>query len=509
MVFFHSESSSIELNDETKQVNARQVLNRHSKLLDLIGELRQVEAKLNPRLPERNEESWCKFFAWIDSELTSEEQKKLSTKVGVARQTSISQPGCDEFSLVAKVPFKEHDSIFAIDRRIMMSTETAENDVSLYEFIRKDSIASSMKNVVLVLHLLNEFSKGTMSQWWPYLSILPARVLPVFELTKEKLQLLIPSAHLFEALKMIRAISRQYAYFVKRFESVNLPVCKDFTYKYYSWGVSIVCSRNNEIPPINRKASRGGITHALIPVLDMCNHDRFSNQALFEASQTKLFASKDLAIGDEVTINYGARLSGDFYIHNGFVPEEIVFDAVPLTIVLDPQEAHYQVRAKLLKTLNMHTFGKFKLTRNNFENRHKRDPHLTMFLIVYLMNENDLDYISKSDNIVGIADEIYDYVQYKRSAMDSNQIDAQNMNGHRVAQDAIKPNEDKLLALETMKERLAIAVKNYLSRRCSIGLALIDRILNDEKCQIDLNTSQLLKHERSIYESHIINCKAD
>lgn len=485
------------MNDSNETQSARQVLENHSRLLEFLEELKILEADRNPKLPSRDQSSWCKFFNWIDTELEAKTKSdlKISDTVGVLNLSEDKE----EYSLVAKRVIKKGDNIFAIHRKVMLSTETVMGNSSLHDFIKKDVIASSMQNVVLVLHLLNEYSKGENSFWAPYLAILPKKILPVLTFDKANLNSLLASSHLFEALKIIRAIARQYSYFFKRLQKTSLPLIKDFTFEYYCWGVSIVCSRQNEIPSFDRKVCPSPSIHALIPILDMCNHNRTSNQAIFEDNLSLLYASKELNVNEEITINYGCRSSGEFYIHNGFVPEDVPFDVLPITISLNRNALLFEAKSALLKTLNMPFYGRFRLTLNDYENRHRRDPHLTMFLIVYFLTEDELELITKSDNPISIADEVYEYVQYN---------DATN---NKSAKEGIKsrkiPDSLDKSKVKEMKERLSVCIKDYLSKRASIGIALINRTLAERK-SLDLATSTLLRHEKSIYESYLINCRA-
>uniref|UniRef100_A0A6G1SGA0 protein-histidine N-methyltransferase n=1 Tax=Aceria tosichella TaxID=561515 RepID=A0A6G1SGA0_9ACAR len=546
------ESSSITLNDPTSQLSARQAIENHSRLFDLIAELRDVECKLNPTLPTRDEESWSQFIKWFsDKELEvacnvkddgkSGEGGRLFDKVGIKLQmgTRAMNHYTDEYSLLAKVPFKKGDKVFEIDRRLMLTTETALKDSDLYDFVRKDSIASGMQNVVLVLHLLNEYSKREQSQWWPYLSILPSKILPVLYMNKEQItNYLIASAHLHTALKMLRAITRQYAYFYKRLQSTKLPLRHNFTFLFYAWGVSMVCSRQNEIPHSRHRYSNknhhdhkddepcSSSVHALIPVLDMCNHNRYSNQATFENDTSCLLAASDLLHNEEITINYGCRSSGDFYIHNGFVPDDVPFDMVGFTIALNQkQDPLFEQKAKILKTLNMPmTFGEFTLRSNDYENRHRRDPHLTMFLIVNFLQENEINYMLASENPVAVADEIYDYVQYESCNLSKRNQDETiqeetTVNHDNVAKSeiaaangAVNGREDRG-PVDEMKKRILGCIREYLSRRASISIALLDRTLKslEERSkdsefdeEIRLSTMKLLQHERKIYESHVL-----
>lgn len=497
------------LNDAANQTSPRQAIDNHARLFDLLDELKAIEADCDPSLPVRDDVGWNRFFDWISAELKQSDLSDLFDRIGVAA----IEPGSSDYGLIAKQPINAGESIFSINRKLMLSTETVANDLDLHDFILNDAIGSSMQNVVLVLHLLNEHSKGEKSYWWPYLSVLPDKLLPVLSMTREQLNNgLIYSAHVFEALKMLRAISRQYSYFYSCLQTTNLPLKRNLTFKYYCWGVSIVCSRQNEIPSKDRRSHNSlPVVHALIPLLDMCNHDRSSNQATFEDDCSKLAAQFDLDVDDEITINYGCRTSGEFYIHNGFVPEEEVpHDVLPLCLSLNNQERLYALRAKMLKTLNMPTQGRFKLIMNDYANRHKRDPHLTMFLIVISMTNEELEFMMDADNSVGVADEIYDYVHHKAPqeqatgvAPELTDADIDELIGIQDERSQEPQGaQDEGTNIESMKRRLYKSCREYLSRRASISIALIDRALESSD-QLDEQLIRLLEHEKLIYESHL------
>lgn len=487
------ESSKPTLNYGAKLPSARQALEDHTNLLDLIKELEKEESESNPKLPRRDDGKWANFFEWINTEL-SEEHGNVDTNdlVGVAKVSRKSSDSCNdddqECALVTKKPFKKGETICLINRRVMLSTETVIEDEDLRDFIQNDTLASGMRNVILALHLLNEYSKGDKSYWRHYLAILPNKILPVLRLDKETFKFLLASSHIFDALKMVRSIARQYAYFYKLLLETNLPIKNDFTYQYYCWGVSTVCSRQNELPSLGARPSLP--ISALIPIMDMCNHDRKSNQALFDTNHSKLIATKDLNFDDEITINYGScRSSGEFYIHNGFVPDEVPLDVVPIALALNDNESLKTLKTKLLKILNMPPYGRFRLVRNDYENRHKRDPHLTMFLIVYLMTKDETELVMDSENPVGLADKLYEYVQYAIDVSQGNNDDTQ---------------DDEMSAIVELQKRLSNGVEEYLAKRATIIIALIDRTLEDTKLK-DKDIIMLLKHEKSLNETYLMN----
>lgn len=461
-----------------------------------MDELRIVESSIDPSLPTRDTQSWSEFLIWVNHRLSQKDDKskesvQLITKLGIESVQTKDVMRQRDYSLVAKVAFAKGDMIFKINRDCMLTTESALEQDDLGNFIRNDTIASAMQNIALVLHVLNEHTKKESSPWYQYLNIMPDKVLPVLIMSKEDWKQMLPSAHIYDALKMLRSIARQYSYFYKRLQSTNLPLRRTLTFRYYSWGVSIVCSRQNEIPCTDRQWSPGPVINALIPILDMCNHDHDSNQPIFEDNHSILFAPKPIGEGDEIKINYGNRTSGEFFIHNGFVPDFVRNDMIPINLSLNQQDSLYAKRNRLLKTLNMPSFGRFKLVENTNKMRNRRDPHLTMFLIVYLLPEDDLDMILDSDNPVGLADDLYEHVQY------ANHDNSLQENLTQTETKASNPDAAKLLEIG---RRVSELIEQYSSKRASIGVALINRSLESKQLNTDL--MKLLENEKNIYSSY-------
>lgn len=70
-----------------------------------------------------------------------------------------------------------------------------------------------MDNVALALMLICELLKGEQSRWHPYLAVLPETFSTPLFYTEEEMEWLRPSPTFEDALKMYRAIARQFAYF--------------------------------------------------------------------------------------------------------------------------------------------------------------------------------------------------------------------------------------------------------------------------------------------------------
>lgn len=140
-----------------------------------------------------------------------------------------------DLGLKANTDISQDSLIIAIPRKLMLTVEEAKNS-SLGPLIERELILKTMPNVALAIFLLLEKSKKD-SFWKPYLDILPNTYSTVLYFTPDELRELQSSPTLELALKQIKSITRQYAYFRKLFRSSSDPVCKlfrkIFTYNQY------------------------------------------------------------------------------------------------------------------------------------------------------------------------------------------------------------------------------------------------------------------------------------
>ncbi|RZC41308.1 hypothetical protein BDFB_001143 [Asbolus verrucosus] len=140
-----------------------------------------------------------------------------------------------ELGIRADVDIPQSSLVIAVPRKLMMSMEDAHQSV-MKELMEKDKILGTMPNVTLAVFLLVEKFKGD-SFWKPYIDILPKAYTTVLYFSVEELEELKGSPTLEIALRQIKSISRQYAYFHKLFATSNDPVStlmRDrFTYNEY------------------------------------------------------------------------------------------------------------------------------------------------------------------------------------------------------------------------------------------------------------------------------------
>ncbi|ETN80344.1 hypothetical protein NECAME_09238 [Necator americanus] len=240
-----------------------------------------------------------------------------------------------------------------------------------------------MANVGLALFICAQRVRSD-SKWTAYLNVLPSSyTTPLFyteeELKAGHLQYLKPSPVFDEALLFYRTVARQFAYFLlmigrndlydkasRREKAGTQPpplyyspfTVDNFTFSLYRWSVGTVTTRINLIPGEMGRAKDGTMqmVPALIPVLDMANHELIlGSEDLGEAVSysteddcAEILATKNVASGEWVSMFYGRRTAAEHLLHNGFVPiGENPFDSYKLKISLGRSDKNFKEKQKL------------------------------------------------------------------------------------------------------------------------------------------------------------------
>lgn len=125
--------------------------------------------------------------------------------------------------------------VISVPRPLMLTVEVASR-TDFNHLLEKDQILNNMPNVALAMYLLYIKFKND-SFWKAYLDILPKSYSTVLYFPPEDLEELKGSPTLEIALKQIKSIARQYAYFFKLFHTSDDRICKlmrkHFTYAEY------------------------------------------------------------------------------------------------------------------------------------------------------------------------------------------------------------------------------------------------------------------------------------
>ncbi|XP_064622974.1 actin-histidine N-methyltransferase-like isoform X2 [Lineus longissimus] len=328
------------------------------------------------------------FMAWIGNNVTSDSVK-------IRRFGN----GGDGLQATRDLPCQ---SLFlTIPRKVMMTTESAQLS-SLGALIPQDNILKVMPNVVLALHVLCEQANPD-SFWLPYIKILPNTFSTPLYFSPEELQLLKGSQAFYEALSQYKNIARQYAYFHKLFQSnptaKMLPIHTNFCYDDYRRAVSVVMTRQNQIPSCEDHQ----MINALIPLWDMCNHSngQFTTDFSLEKDCSECYALQDYKEGDQIYIFYGNRSNSEFLIHSGFVYPDNEHDRLPLKLGIAKSDQLFLLKSAILNKCGIPVSHTFDLVTG--PNPVKKE--LLIFLRILCMKEDDLK-LCEDKNAIDLVEDL-------------------------------------------------------------------------------------------------------
>ncbi|CAJ0599177.1 unnamed protein product [Cylicocyclus nassatus] len=307
------------------------------------------------------------FLAWAD-------------QVGIKRYgVTIANCGdVDGLGLLAEKAIHKKQRCVTVPRHAMISTDLAKKSSVLKKLFERDVIVQNMANVGLALFICAQRVKPD-SKWTPYLNVLPSAYTTPLFYTEEELKYLKPSPVFEEALLFYRTVARQFAYYLlmigrnevydkqsRREKAGTQPpllyyspfTVDNFTFSLYRWAVGTVTTRINLIPSQIENAKDGSVAMvpALIPVLDMANHELVTGyedlgDAVSYSTEddcAEVLATKDISPGEWVSMFYGRRTAADHLLHNGFVPiGENPYDSYKLKISLGHADKNFKEKQKL------------------------------------------------------------------------------------------------------------------------------------------------------------------
>ncbi|CAG9861295.1 unnamed protein product [Phyllotreta striolata] len=297
--------------------------------------------------------------------------------------------------------------VISVPRNLFLTVEAAKK-TELKRLFDKDQMLRNMHNVALAMFLIFERFKSD-SFWRPYINMLPSSYTTVLYFTVDELLELKGSPTFETALKQIKSIARQYAYFHKLFHTSDDPVCvfmrEKFTYDVYRWAVSTVMTRQNTIPSEDGETTM----NALIPLWDICNHTngQITTDYNPEKKRCECLALKQYQPGEQFFIFYGARTNADLFIHNGFVYEDNIYDGYWMKLGISKSDPLQEKRTELLNKLQINPTGSFFLKKAPLH----MDGALLAFVRIFNMNEEQLRHWLDSDRS--------DDVQYLECALDT------------------------------------------------------------------------------------------
>ncbi|XP_030745557.1 actin-histidine N-methyltransferase [Sitophilus oryzae] len=376
--------------------NLPHALECQRQIISYLDRIRIVEDKLlrkQNKVSTNNNTTESTVQTRLSQDVIQNFTKWMKENGGELHGCSISS--FDEYDLGIKVDqdIDQSSLVIAVPRKVMMSVEVAAKSV-IKDLINKVEILKNMPNVLLSIYLLVEkFSPNSF--WKPYFDILPKTYSTVLYFTQNDLEELKGSPTLEVALRQIKSIVRQYAYFHKLFWNSDDPVCElmrsKFSFHEYCWAVSTVMTRQNMIP------SEDGSTmiNSLIPLWDMCNHSNgtISTDYNPQLDRSESLAFRDFKAGEQLFIFYGPRTNSDFFIHNGFVYNENENDLYWIRLGISKSDPLQEKRKELLNKLGIWSTAEFSIKKGP----RPVDGRLLAFLRVFNMDADQLEHWLESD----------------------------------------------------------------------------------------------------------------
>ncbi|CAB3976636.1 histone-lysine N-methyltransferase setd3 [Paramuricea clavata] len=351
-------SSLLEKTSSLLATNAKEQWNEHVAIRELLDKIQKIQVQTEKDEKQKRSDFLPKFSEWLKENGADSENVEVY---------SSSDYDC---GVRAVTTFQAGEKIFNIPRKLILTSEHS-SSTFLGSIIETDKLLRVMPNVVLALKLLNE-SHEEDSFWKPYIDILPRKFSTPLFFTQEELSALQGSQVLNNVLNLYRSIARQYAYLHQIFKKIptnnKLNFMKSFTYSQYRWAVSIVMTRQNQIPC----SSGNGLHLALIPFLDMCNHceGHFTTDYDLSTDSCVCFALYSYKPGDQVFIFYGPRSNSDFFVHSGFYYEENKHDLLHIKLGISSSDSLYTLKTQLLSQIPVNvknlavTNAEFPLTKD-------------------------------------------------------------------------------------------------------------------------------------------------
>ena len=240
------------------------------------------------------------------------------------------------------------------------------NNPDLNEMCTSDTTLCYMPNICLALNLLNE-RLNPNSFWKPYLDSLPQSYSSLLYFKKYHFDRLTPSPTFVTCARLYCKLVGLYVYLCsKLFKSENNDAAQlgkaiyftpnNFTFQAFRWAMSTVMTRQNNVP------IGGGL--ALVPILDMLNHDPAISQSVDyddDARHVVVYAPKSMQKGEEMKIFYGPRPNHDLFVHNGFAMINNPYDSYYFQLKFQMVENEDEKRLKIISRLGIEK-DCFKLT---------------------------------------------------------------------------------------------------------------------------------------------------
>ncbi|OQR82999.1 zinc phosphodiesterase ELAC protein 1-like [Achlya hypogyna] len=250
--------------------------------------------------------------------------------------------------VVATKPIEVGDRVLFVPQRLLLTSSTAH--VPGFADLQRDPLLSQFPSAMLALHLLYEVQRGDASPWAQYLRVLPATFHLPLDYAASDFKALEPTPAFAPAVQLLFNSLQQFLYVrivLQRLLSPPVSL-QTFTLDNYLWALSIVLTRQNNVPTDSDPRAL-----ALIPGWDLCNHAPGAITTYFdpELGGVVCDAMQRFEAGDQFTIFYGPRPNVELLVYSGFCLPENPLDLLPLPIPHAP-DALWKIRSMLLAKIN-------------------------------------------------------------------------------------------------------------------------------------------------------------
>ena len=273
-----------------------------------------------PPLPEKRDLG--KLKAWLVGLGAEWSGVDVDEEAGVLRAAAAAPAAPRADKMLLRIPFKA----------CIVAREDFNPDEPKSFLTRVMSVSQALRPtgaILLALMLLEERRLGAKSAFAPYVNSLPRSfdMVAFVGWSPEEAMALGPML----AATVLRRWATVVGFYASAAADAALRPMVG-TLKDFMWSIGVVSSRQNPCKYRTRGKYQEVEGFALIPGLDMLNHDpaagpdKSTAQDLEDlAFETK--AWRDFAPGEELTIFYGKRSDEEFLMYQGFVPTYVDVDA--------------------------------------------------------------------------------------------------------------------------------------------------------------------------------------
>ncbi len=293
-------------------------------------------------IPRRTDADFQEFSAWLRDEHRID---LAALQLRIARVAE----DADNFSLIATGKIAAGAHLVSVPEEAMLSTTELE-PLGLGPLLRVAPELARVPSVLLALILLSQ-AMDLESPFRAYIRTLPRTfTTPFSQFAAAHFRALRPSPAFDRAVNTMRGLVRRYARVYSALRDLQLPCLPvvEFSFNRYMWAVSVVMTRQNEIPTDPRSL-------ALVPVWDLCNHSpgtHTTSVAINPETDTvtvECDAMRSFNEGDPVTIFYGTRPNSEMLLFSGFLQKDNVYDKASIPLVLRKTDPLYSLKLRLLE----------------------------------------------------------------------------------------------------------------------------------------------------------------